>query len=388
MMRNSSLSVALRRGLQVAAFGAGLLALAACGDQPEAESPEALARAVTVVPVANRSLTGSLSAAGPLVPREAAAVTPEISGYRVAEVLVEAGAYVRRGQPLARLDGTLLQGQIAQQEAALAQAEVQAEQAERQAARVDGLQGQGVLSEEQIEQRQFQARSARAQARAQAAGLQDLRARQARLAVTAPVSGLVLERNVRPGDAAAAGGATPWFVIARDGLIELQAQVSDAELARIRPGQSVQVQLQSGEVVQGSVRLVSPQVDTQTQLGRVWIALPSRPSIRAGGFARANFAAVGEGVRTVPEAAVRYDADGASVMVVDANNQVRRVRVRTGARGDGLVELLEGPEVGVRVVASAGSFLLDGDFVRPREAGAAEPTPAAAAPVAKTGPAR
>ena len=104
-------------------------------------------------------------------------------------------------------------------------------------------------------------------------------------------------------------------------------------------------------MVQGSVRLVSPQVDTQTQLGRVWIALPSRPSIRAGGFARANFAAVGEGVRTVPEAAVRYDADGASVMVVDANNQVRRVRVRTGARGDGLVELLEGPEVGARVVA-------------------------------------
>ncbi|HMP61927.1 MAG TPA: efflux RND transporter periplasmic adaptor subunit, partial [Phenylobacterium sp.] len=78
MMRNSSLSVALRRGLQVAALGAGLLALAACGDQPEAESPEALARAVTVVPVANRSLTGSLSAARPLVPREAAALTPAV----------------------------------------------------------------------------------------------------------------------------------------------------------------------------------------------------------------------------------------------------------------------------------------------------------------------
>lgn len=367
----------------LAVLMAGLLGLAACSEEAPRETAEQQARAVTVVPVGSQPITGSVSASGPLVPREEAAVSAEIAGYRVARVLVEPGAYVRAGQTLAVLDGALLQAQLQQQEAALAQAEVQAEQAESQAARVEGLVDQGVLSNEQIEQRQFQARTARAQVRAQAAGLADLRARQARLSVSAPVSGLVLSRNVRPGDQSGAG-STPWFVIARDGLIELQAEVSEADLARIRQGQSVQVTLQNGETVLGRVRLVSPQVSAQTQLGTVWISLPNHPAIRAGGFASAAFEGGGDSSLTVPETAVRYDGDGASVMVVGEDNRVKRVAVSTGARGGGLVELVRGPAAGALVVESAGSFLLENDLVRPVRKGAA-PAPA---PKAKTEPAK
>ena len=372
----------------------GALALAACSEDAPRETAEQQARAVTVVPVAARAITGSVAASGPLVPREEAAVSAEIAGYRVARVLVEPGAYVRKGQTLAVLDGALLQSQLQQQEAALAQAEVQAQQAESQAARVEGLEGQGVLSNEQIEQRQFQAQSARAQARAQAAGLADLRARQARLSVTAPVAGLVLARNVRPGDQSGAG-TTPWFVIARDGLIELRAEVSEADLARIREGQSVQVTLQNGETVQGTVRLVSPQVNAESQLGEVWIRLPNRPDIRAGGFASAAFQGGGASSLTVPETAVRYDGDGASVMVVGEDNRVKRVAVSTGARGGGLVELVRGPPAGALVVESAGSFLLENDMIRPVRASASAAAPAAksaeapaAQPANKTEPAK
>ncbi len=384
MMQIKTLPAPRRHALAV--LMAGLLGLAACSEEAPRETAEQQARAVTVVPVGSQPITGSVSASGPLVPREEAAVSAEIAGYRVARVLVEPGAYVRKGQTLAVLDGALLQSQLQQQEAALAQAEVQAEQAESQAARVEGLEGQGVLSNEQIEQRQFQARTARAQVRAQAAGLADLRARQARLSVSAPVSGLVLARNVRPGDQSGAG-STPWFVIARDGLIELQAEVSEADLASIRQGQSVQVTLQNGETVLGKVRLVSPQVNAQTQLGTVWISLPNRPSIRTGGFASADFQGGGGDALTVPETAVRYDGDGASVMVVGEDNRVKRVAVSTGARGGGLVELVRGPSAGALVVESAGSFLLENDLVRPvrkTAAGAA----AAPAPKAKTEPAK
>ncbi len=370
----------------LAVLMAGLVGLSGCSEDAPRETAEQQARAVTVVPIGSQPLTGSVSASGPLVPREEAAVSAEIAGYRVARVLVEPGAYVRAGQTLAVLDGALLQSQLQQQQAALAQAEVQAEQAASQAARVEGLEGQGVLSNEQIEQRQFQARTAEAQVRAQAAGLADLRARQARLSVSAPVSGLVLARNVRPGDQSGAG-STPWFVIARDGLIELQAEVSEADLARIRPGQSVQVTLQNGETVLGKVRLVSPQVNAQTQLGTVWISLPNRPSIRAGGFASADFQGGGADALTVPETAVRYDGDGASVMVVGEDNRVKRVAVSTGARGGGLVELVRGPPAGSLVVESAGSFLLENDLVRPVRK-TAEGAAAAPAPKAKTEPAK
>ena len=64
-----------------------------------------------------RPLAEGLTASGLLVSREEAGVASELSGYRVAQVLVDEGAWVTAGQPLARLDDTLLRAQIAQQRA-------------------------------------------------------------------------------------------------------------------------------------------------------------------------------------------------------------------------------------------------------------------------------
>lgn len=369
----------------ILAIGAAALVLTACGkkeEQPEAAN--ARARSVTVVRVAERPMTGALSATGQLVPREEAAVSPEVGGYRVARVLVEQGAYVRAGQTLAVLDGALLNAQIDQQAAIAAQADATADQAEAEAARVAGLDGQGVLSQEAIEQRRATAKAQRAAANAQAAGLRDLQTRRRKLAVTAPVSGLVLTRNVRPGDTSAVGGGEPWFRMARDGLIELEAQMSQSDLDRVRVGQAVTVTLPNGVKVEGQVRLVSPNVDPQTKLGAVRVRLPVRPDIRAGAFGHAAFVSAGGAALTVPETALKFDADGAAVMTVTADNRIKRVPVKTGARGSGgLVEILQGPPAGTRVVERAGAFLLDGDLVRPVERGAAAP----AAPAKKPAPA-
>jgi HlyD family secretion protein len=353
------------------------LALAACGaKEPPKKDPAAQARAVRVVRVESRVISGSLTASGSLIPREEAAVAPEVTGYRVARVLVEEGAHVRAGQTMAQLDGALINSQLEQQRALSAQAAVQAEQAESQAARVAGLDGQGVLSQEQLDQRRFQARAARATANAQVAALRDTETRVHKLAVTAPVSGLVLERAVRPGDLSA-GGTTPWFRIARDGQIELSAELSEDDMARVRVGQQATVTLPSGGSAVGRVRIVSPQVNTQTKLGTVRILLPVRGDVRAGGFGRAVFDdALGRGL-AVPETAVRYDANGASVMTVGPDNKVKSVIVQTGARGGGYVTLINGPPAGTRVIQNAAAFLLDGDLVKPVDA-TAPAKPAAA----------
>lgn len=344
---------------------AGALVLTAC-HKPEPPKRDAAqgARAVTVVRVESRPITGSISASGDLVPREEAAVAPEVTGFRVARVLVDEGAWVKRGQTLVELDSTLLQAQ-------LEQARAQAAQAEDQARRVRGLDDAGVLSEEQIATRRFQAQVAQA-------NLRDVQARMQKMHVVAPVSGLVLERTVRPGDLSA-GGATPWFRIAREGQIELAAQLSEDDLSRIRPGQHATVTLPAGTVAEGVVRLVSPQIDPQSKLGEVRLLLPVRSDIRAGGFGRAVFADAGGMGLAVPETAVRYDASGASVMVVGTDNRVKRVSVQTGARGGGLVEIVRGPPAGTRVVQNAAAFLLDGDLVKPTEGSAAAPRPVAKA---------
>src|ERR1700761_4512417 len=185
--------------------------LSGCSKPKPKSTAEQNARAARVVTLGAHPITGALAATGDLMPREEAAVLPEVAGYRVSKVLVDVGDTVKQGQTLVTLDPALIQAQLAQAEAVASQAQVQAQQATDQADRVKDLDNAGVLSQEQIDQRRFQAKAALATAAAQAAALKDLRTRIGKLSVTAPVAGLVLERTVRPGDMSAAAGTTPWF---------------------------------------------------------------------------------------------------------------------------------------------------------------------------------
>jgi len=342
----------LRLSLLAGAFGAALVS-SACS-RPDQNASADPPPTVSVAEVEVRVVEGGLSAAGVLVPREEAAVAPELSGFRVTQVLVDQGDMVRRGQTLARLDDALLQSQIDQARATLVQQQVAAERAEAEAGRVDGLDDAGVLSEEAISQRRLAARSAEAAVAVAQAQLRDLQTRQQRMTIAAPVAGRILDRTVRPGDTSAAG--VTMFRIARDGLVELDAEIPESELARVRPGLAAAVLLPNGVEVSGQVRLVSPTVDQQTKLGRARISLPVRADLRPGGYARATFTEGGAAAPAVPESAIRYDAEGASVMVVQPDNHVRRVSVTTGARSDGWVELREGPPAGSRVALGGGGL--------------------------------
>ncbi|MEO8812892.1 MAG: efflux RND transporter periplasmic adaptor subunit [Caulobacteraceae bacterium] len=353
-----------RHRLLTAAALAGLLAAGLGGCQKKAaETPRQQARAVSVVAVEPRVIEGGLVASGSLIPREDTAVFPQITGYRVTRVLVDEGSWVKAGEPMATLDDTLLRAQLAQQTALAREQTIVADRAAAEAARVKGLDNEGLLSQEQVDSRRFAARSARAQAAAQDAAAADVRTRMSLMTVRAPYAGLVIQRTVRPGDTG--GGQTPWFRIARDGQIELAADVAEASLGKLRPGVGATVTLADGTRVPGVVRLVSPGVDPATKLGRVRISLPVRPDIHSGGFARAAFNGATRSALAVPETAVRYDADGASVMVVAADDKVARVPVTTGQRGGGYVELLTGPPAGARVVERASAMLVPGDIVRP-----------------------
>ncbi len=357
----------MRKALFIALPLMAALALAGCNKPKPKTTAEQNARAVRVVALGAHPITGALAASGDLMPREEAAVLPEVGGYRVSKVLVDVGDTVKKGQTLVELDPALIQAQLAQAEANVAQAQANAAQATDQATRVKDLDNAGVLPQEAIDQRRFQAKASQASAAAQSAALKDLRTRLSKLQVTSPVSGVILERTVRPGDMSALSG-TPWFRLARDNEIELAAQLSEDDLAKIHPGQRAEVSLPSGLTVEGTVRLVSPQVDNTTKLGVVRIHLPVNRDIRAGGYARAVFTEVSGQTLAAPETAIRYDADGASVMVVGPDNRVKHYVVQTGQRGSGYVQLIKGPPAGSRIVQNAAAFLLDGDLVKPATA--------------------
>ncbi|HZZ89029.1 MAG TPA: efflux RND transporter periplasmic adaptor subunit [Caulobacteraceae bacterium] len=354
------------------------LGLAACnaaggGGGGAAALKQEQARTVSVVTIEMRPISGGIVTSGVLAPRNQVAVSPDLSGYRVSRLLVEEGSWVRAGQPLAEMDGSILKAQLAQQDAALAQQKVAADQRAREAARVADLDNQGVIAEEQIQSRRFAASSAKAGVAAQTALAHEVQVRLDHMVLRAPVSGLVLQRNVNLGDISGAG-SSPWFVMADGGQIELYADMAEADFDKIRPGMHAIVTLADASTADGVVRLVSPRVDATSRLGKVRITLPVRPDIRAGGYAKASFTDISRATPALPETAVRYDASGASVMVVDATGKVSQFQVRTGDRGGGYVELLSGPPAGSRVVAKAASQILPGDYVK------VEQSPKAAGP--------
>lgn len=343
-----------------------LALLTACSPQPDNSNKEidnSGARAVTVAKVVLHPIAGSFTGSGLLVPREEASVGSELSGYRVLDVKVEQGAEVKLGEVLITLDPGLLKAQVDQTVAKVVQAQAKAAQAGKEAQRVKDLDGTGILSDEQIGSRRSAARSADAAVKVAQAQLAELQAQQQRLKIRAPVDGIVLERNVNPGEVVSSSEAL--LRMARDGLIELAAEIPEGELARISVGEKAEVTLASGKKIAASVRLLAPRVDPQTKLGKIRVQLPRDPQLRAGGYARVLFTRAAEAVPAVPEKAVQYEASGPLLVVINESNHAQRVPVKTGARAGGFVAIEDGPPVGTRVALGGGSFLLSGDLVDP-----------------------
>lgn len=169
-------------------------------------------------------------------------------------------------------------------------------------------------------------------------------------------------------------------IIAR-GEVELDAEVPEAPLAKVRLGQEADIQVAGVGKVTGSVRLISPEIAEQTRLGKVRIFLGSDPRLRIGAFGRGEIKTNKSDGLAVPASAVLYSEAGATVQIVQ-NGKVVAKSVKTGLLAKGMVEIRSGLQTGDLVIARAGTFLRDGDAVRPiiSEANISSATPNGATP--------
>jgi RND family efflux transporter MFP subunit len=184
------------------------------------------------------------------------------------------------------------------------------------------------------------------------------RASPAPVSLRAPAAGLVTEVRTIVG-APASPQAGPMFRIAVNNELELDAEVPAVHMLKLNPGATVRISRDNAPDLVGRVRLVSPQIDRNTQLGRVRIAISSNPSLKVGMFARANIDAKRSCGVAVPRTAI----DHLTVQVVKGSTVETR-KVRTGLVSDTSTEILEGLDVGEIVVADAGSSLHDGDQIK------------------------
>lgn len=330
------------------------------------DGPERVLPTVTVIVPGSESISNTISASGTLAARREMPVGVAGEGGQIARVLVDAGDWVGAGQVLATIESSVqsqqvnsaaAQVEVARSDLALAQAELD---------RAMQLVARGFISQADIDRKTATRDAARARVNVAGAQLNELRARAGRLAIRAPSAGLVLARNVEPGQVVSAGSGA-LFVLAQGGEMEMNAQVSESDLSRLSVGQSATITpVGTSEAYTGQIWQLSPTIDPTSRQGTASIALSYQEGLRPGGFASAEIVSGSVDAPMLPESAVQSDNEGNYVYVITEDNIVERRDVTIGSVGSAGITIREGLQGNERVVRSAGAFLNPGDEVIPQ----------------------
>ncbi len=282
---------------------------------------------------------------------------------RIVAVYVQVGDHVRRGQPLAQLDDSVLAPQVAQLTAALDQARAQARLSAAEYRRGVAAGPAGGLSAQDIEKLQAASIMDAANIKVVAAQLAVMQAKLALTRIVAPVDGIVLTRNAEVGQIAGSGG-TPLFDLEDAGQVELIGQVAEQDMANLKVGQAASVYLIGNpQPFLGHIWLLGAVIDPQSRLGEVRIALTPNPALRPGAFARSSVTLDRAERPVLPQTAVMADNDGSYVYVVGRDGLVQRRPVDVGGVTPAGVVIKEGLSGRERVVSMDGGFLHGGEKV-------------------------
>lgn len=326
----------------------------------------ATAPTVTVVVPGRQMVERAISATGTIAARREMPVGVAGEGGMVTRVLVEPGSWVRAGQTLATIDRSVQVQTSAQLAAQINVARADARLAQQELERAQALVSRGFISKADVERRTATRDAAVARVRVAEAALAESRARTGRLDIRAPAAGLVLTRDVEPGQVVSSGSGV-LFRMARGGEMELLAQLSESDLSALSIGsRAVVTPVGTTQGFAGSVWQLSPVINEQSKQGTARIALAYDPALRPGGFASVEIVAGVQQAPVLPESAILSDEKGTYVYLVGRDNKVERRAVRTGPVTDKGIAVVEGLSGTERVVLRAGGFLNPGEAVKPQ----------------------
>ncbi len=288
----------------ILALAAAMLQLAGCSKSDQSAEPLAARPALTVRTAVLREdkWARTLLATGSIIPWQEAVISAQVQGLRIADVRVSIGDHVRRGEVLVTLDNLVRAGE-------------------------GGVSG----------------------------------AVQGR--IVAPDDGIISAANANVGSMSQPG--MELFHLIRRGRLEWRADLTAEELMLLRRGMAAEITLGEGRIIKGTVRAISPAVNTQTRYGYVLVALADSAGIIAGAFARGTFDISGgrRALMSLPQTAVMQRDNKAFVLAVGADHHVHEQTVVVGQRHGDRVEIKSGLKAGMPVVANGGAFLADGDMV-------------------------
>jgi HlyD family secretion protein len=316
----------------------------------------------TVKPV-RAMLSQNVAANGSIAAWQEAIIGAETSGLALKEVLVNVGDNVRHGQVLARFNDSTIQADLAQAAANVAESKAAALEAAGNANRARSIQDTGAISKQQVEQLLSLEASTQARLQAMQAATQTQQVRLKQTVLTAPDSGIISTRTATVGAVASSG--QELFRLIRQGRLEWRAELTSNDVGKINPGMAANFTLPDGTNLTGKVRTTSPIVDSQTRNAIVFVDFNNpQNQAKVGMYARGSFVIGAKEALVLPATAVVMKDGFAYIMQVDAQKRVRQIKIQTGSREAGNVEIigLEGNEDS-DFVTTGGAFLADGDSV-------------------------
>lgn len=349
------------------------LALAGCSAEPEA--PKAAAVKVdgdiallaepdkaTFLKLAavEKDKGGVLRLPGRLVWNEEKTVRvyPQVGG-RIQRITADVGDPVKIGQVLATLNSPEYGQALADARKARADAQVAGQALERH--RV--LREAGVVAEKDWQQAEAGAIAAKAEAERATRRIAGLGGdSDGSYALRSPLAGVVVERNINPGqELRPEQSAPPLFVVTDPSSLWIQIDASEGDLASLGKGEQLQIELKQypGERFKGIIRHVADFVDPNTRTIKVRGEVPNADRrLKGEMFVNALVELDASSALRVPASAVFLVGSKRYVFVEEAPGRYRRQIVEAGAERDGLIDITAGLLAGNRVVTEGSLHLL------------------------------
>jgi membrane fusion protein (multidrug efflux system) len=341
--------------------------------QPPPEAPVETAAAETVMQVttsevtsvAPQTLAQQVKVTGSLGPQRQTQVASQVSARAVA-VMARPGDAVREGDVLVQLDTESLRIQLDQQTSTAAATRAQLVLAESQLLRTTDLIERGLTASSGLEQAQSSVDALRANLAALEGQVEAARIGVQNATIKAPMTGIVSERSVEPGQMVAQGTAV--FTIVDLTTIELTAAAPVSAGALVKPGQSVAVSVEgiANRTFEGKVERVNPVAAAGTRTIPVYITLDNADGVLRGGMFAVGQITVAEqpDALALPSGAVREDAEGFYVLKVEGDTVVRQ-GVEKGSEWSAgrLIEITSGISAGDIIVTAVLTQLEPGDRI-------------------------
>ncbi|MEM7598303.1 MAG: efflux RND transporter periplasmic adaptor subunit [Pseudomonadota bacterium] len=331
------------------AYG-GYLAWQEHGPQPEASAPRPSTPATVELATATmQRMAQTVEAVGTTRARQSVEIVPEDDG-RVVELLIAPGQSVNRGDVLVRLDDNI-------ERADLAEARARVTEREQALTRVEQLIGSAAVSQATLEDTTARLAEARAQ-------LDRAEQRFANRTITAPFSGIVGLSEIDPGAWIGEG----QMITSLDDLSDVEVEFSLPEtlFSAVRIGQHIQARSAAfpEQSFDGQIAAIDSRIDPVSRSFRTRAIIPNPDSVLPAGMFMSLTLILNEtDVVVVPEEAVVFQAAETYVFVAE-DGEASRLRIRTGQRQDGMIEVTQGLEDGTEIIVRGLQRVKDGRAIR------------------------